>query len=355
MKLIKKLINKGRLFTEVVCIGILFSFCANSAQVNVIVPNPVVRVNPGNYVYNNIYWHDERGTRLNADTLRYHLLNVKDDADGTRAYAIASARAHARAFFRARTRPYTRARTSHLSFVRNHALACVRACIRELSRMLLAQIPATGRIRLVGPHNVAGNNNSNYTVAPKAEGNGRNCDDIFLACDALKNHLLEHGHLGYFPMISVQNENSQVKVNKLIPRGIFNIPFNVASRIANHHNLTTDTLHLSPNILAGTELPAMFAVDPERRGWPAHPNLESVANGLINHLLSTGSIEDVQIGAVDRNRFTLDVTYNFPNPIPDTTQTKDIGYNLNGDLTNTVKIVVQVQNGIISIVTMYPI
>lgn len=216
--------------------------------------------------------------------------------------------------------------------------------LRELARMLLAQIPAAGRVN----HNVAENNSVAYMIRERIT-------DVYKSCGELKKHLLEHGHLGYFPMFSVMKENPQVKVNKLIPRGIFNIPFNVASRIANHHNLTIDTLHLSPNILPNIELPVMFAVDPDWRRGSAHPNLESVTNGLINSLLSENNIVDVHVSDVINNRFTLDVTYNLANRIPGVTETQNIGYKTDGTVTNTVKIVVQVQNGIISIVTMYPV
>lgn len=244
--------------------------------------------------------------------------------------------------------------------------------LRELARMLLAQIPAAGGVN----YNVAENNDVAYVTLDRIA-------DVYKSCGELKKHLLEHGHLGYFPVFSVIKENSQAKVNKFVPRGIFNIPFNIASRITNNqltianrilsqrylssnqtrspiafpygYNITSDVIHLSPNILADTELPRMFKIDPESRGWPYYPNLNSVANGLINHLLSTNHVLNIVVGAVNRNRFTLDVKYNFPHPMPGVTQTKDIGYKMNGTVTNTVKIVVQVQNGKISIVTMYPI
>lgn len=248
-------------------------------------------------------------------------------------------------------------------------------CIRELSRMLLAQIPAADGTT-DGPHNIAENNGVAYVTLDRIA-------DVYKSCGELKNHLLEHGHLGYFPVFSVIKENSQAKVNKFVPRGIFNIPFNIASRITNNqlaianrilsqrylssnqthnpgafphgYNITRDVIHLSPNIMANSELPVMFAVDPERRGWPDHPNLESATNGLINSLLSGNNIVNVQIGRVEGTRFTLDVTYNFANRIPGVTETQNIGYKTDGTVTNTVRIVVQVQNGKISIVTMYPL
>lgn len=63
----------------------------------------------------------------------------------------------------------------------------------------------------------------------------------------------------------------------------------------------------------------------------------------------------MRVNPVDRNRFTLDVTYNFANRIPDVTETQNIGYKMDGTFTNTVKIVVQVYRGKLSIITMYPV
>lgn len=208
----------------------------------------------GNYVYDNFsHWHAGRDT-LDTVTLRHHLLDTNNTQGAS-------------------------------------------ACIRELSRMLLAQISAAGGVN----HNDGDNNAPGYTIAVKA---GRhNCDDIFQACDALKGHILKHGHLGYFPFM--KNDENLSRVETFIARGIFNIPFNVASRITNDqrrlardifsqrqltptqtrnpgvfphgYNITNDVIHLSPNILADTELPRMFDIDPERRGWPYYPNLNSVA------------------------------------------------------------------------------
>ena len=110
----------------------------------------------GNYLYNNIHWGDGGGHQLNAATLRYHLLD-KNNTQGAS------------------------------------------ACIRELSRLFLAQIPAAGGVGL-GPHNVGVNNGSDNTIAAKAVGR-HNCEDIFMACNTLKEHMLIHGHLGYFILL----------------------------------------------------------------------------------------------------------------------------------------------------------
>lgn len=338
MKLIYRLINKNILFTKIVCIGVLFSLYANSAQITVVGPAPakVIEVNLGNYVYNNIGWNDGGGHKLNTVTLQHHLSSIL--AGGTR-----------------------------------------QDCICELSRMLLAQIPAVVG-RGTGPHNVTGNNTPGYTVAAKAGRHpGRyNCDDIFLACDALKEHMLIHGHFGYFPMFS-HSDHLGVS-NCIISKGLFNIDLTIMNRINKSQRqiyndfvrffigdtgsfsaypnenyplnraINDNYLHLFPNIIRNVG----FKVDPAV-SRNEHPNLEDASNNLINQLLSTAHISNVVIGNVNNNRFTLDVTYSFPTHIPNTTQTNDIGYDLNGNTTNTVKIVIQVKDGIISIVTMYPV
>lgn len=113
MKLIYRLVNKNILFTKVICIGVLFSLYANSAQVNIRgpVPTGVIGVNLGNYVYNNIGWNDGGGRKLNTATLQHHLSSIRAAIPAGTSAAIATANQN---------------------------------CIRELSRMLLAQIPAAG-------------------------------------------------------------------------------------------------------------------------------------------------------------------------------------------------------------------
>lgn len=134
MKLIYRLINKNILFTKIVCIGVLFSLYANSAQITVVGPAPAGA--PVNYLYNNNNWNVGWGHKLNATTLQYHLSSIRAAIPAGTPAAIATASQN---------------------------------CILELSRMLLAQIPAVGG-RGAGPHNVAGNNTPGYTVAAKAGG-----------------------------------------------------------------------------------------------------------------------------------------------------------------------------------------
>ena len=98
----------------------------------------------------------------------------------------------------------------------------------------------------------------------------------------------------FYPFL--KNNKNLSRVETFIARGIFNIPFYIASRITNYqlriannvfsprhlaanqtrnlgafphgYNVTNDVIHLSPNILGDTELPCMFEIDPERRRWP---------------------------------------------------------------------------------------
>ncbi len=119
--------------------------------------------------------------------------------------------------------------------------------LRELARMLLAQIPIIpGGMN----HNILANNNAAY-IAPA------NINDVYKSCSELKTHLLAHGHLGYFPIFSVINENPLVKVNKLVPRGIFRVRPNIIQRVMNaqqnalhgvtHGGNNLEILNLLPN------------------------------------------------------------------------------------------------------------
>lgn len=100
--------------------------------------------------------------------------------------------------------------------------------------MLLAQVGPNP-----GPHNVAGNVNTNYSV--------NNMGQIRTTCPDLKMHILEHGHLGYFPIFSVINETPQVKVNKLVPRGIFCVNQAIMQRVMDTQRDALNWLNNYPN------------------------------------------------------------------------------------------------------------
>ena len=249
--------------------------------------------------------------------------------------------------------------------------------------MLLAQIPGTPGT--AGPHNVGGNSVANYIVRPKV-GGGYNFDDIHKNCKTLKRHLLIHGHLGFFPIFS--HEEHQGVSNRLTARGIFNISHSIVSRVFNNQlsmfkrisnflyrswynrsyfwlpirvpsshpmynsrypgwiQIDSSSFHLLPNLLSNLE----FDVDPEQVG----NNLERATDNLINNLLSGNDVQDIEI-RLNHGNIVLDVKYDFPNPIPNTTQTKDIGYNPQGNITNNVRIILKVTAGVVQIVSMYPI
>lgn len=243
--------------------------------------------------------------------------------------------------------------------------------LRELARMLLAQIPIVpGGVN----HNVPANNNAGY-IAPA------NINDVYRSCRELKTHLLEHGHLGYFPIFSVLNENPQVKVNKLVPRGIFCVRPNIIQRVMNAQR---DILRWLSHYLNGgndweffSRLPDYlnnlgFCIDPiiplpgglapnlvnalnviiPRQPIPAIGlNLENFTNRLINGLLTDNTIlaGNLTVNPVQpNNNFTIEVTYN-------NFGGNGIGIGRNGAPTNRVKIVIKVLHGVVSIVTMYPI
>lgn len=231
--------------------------------------------------------------------------------------------------------------------------------------MLLAQFYVSGPAPR--PHNVEENANGNYAV--------RQLTHICGACGDLKNHILEHGHLGYFPMFSVINENPYVKAHKLVPRGIFRVHSDISRRIMNAQRYALnwcntfsldgdgweffnrlpnylsnlgfciDPITPFPDGLAQNIVNALGTIVP--RQDPGTLDLTGWTNNLINWLFSTNRIQNVEIQNVENNRFSLDVTYN--------NDRNSIGLKRDGRSTNTVKIVVQVQNGIINIVTMYPI
>lgn len=337
---------KKLLITVVVCL-----FACQSAQVN---------ISGRTYVYNNEHiphpnngtpcrWHQQQngvGVILTAQELHDHLVNIKNGHG-----------------------------------INGAGVPIVQVDIlKELARMLLAQISpyqlpgAAGVVK----HNDVANNTPGYVLVAVAR------DDIYRNCDELKEHMLFHGHLGYYPCLSFTPGRSPCAVNQLSARGIFNIPFNVANRITNFqknminsflnnnpnyfalphtpaypngYNINADTFHLLPTI--ASEM--MFNIDP----WVSanlHPNLADVANGLINALLSNQVLNPanganaITIGGVNKegDRFNLTVTYNFQAAIPNVTQTKCVGFNRSGKTTNRVTFVIQVDRGKLSIVTMYP-
>jgi hypothetical protein len=256
--------------------------------------------------------------------------------------------------------------------------------------MLLAQIPQYNIAPLGAPpinvnHNVAGNNGPNYVVAniPVVAPVRLTSTDIHLACADLKDHMLTHGHLGYFPMLPPL-EGSAV-VNRISSRGVFNLPYDTVRQVTNsqrnlytgYHRFLTNNIdyfdhpqnptfpagfqvnnncfHLLPNVGGSTK----YRIDPTG-------NLRTIADSIINTLLSTNHIANLVIGQVDKNRFTMNITYNFPNIHPNPNPMQNIiqispagdcnlGVGLEGRVTNTIRIVVQVLDGVVSIVTMYPI
>ena len=240
--------------------------------------------------------------------------------------------------------------------------------LRELARMLLAQTPIIpGGVN----HNILVNNNAAY-IAPA------NINDVYKSCRELKTHLLTHGHLGYFPIFSVIEENPLVKANKLVPRGIFRVRPNIIQRVMNaqqnalhwvtHGGNGWEFLNRLPNYLRNLD----FCIDPiipfpaglapnianalnfiiPRQPAPAIVlNLENFTNRMINGLLTDNTIlpGNLIVNRVQaNNNFTIDVTYN-------NFGGNGIGIDQNGALTNRVRIVVKILHGVISIVTMYPV
>lgn len=244
-----------------------------------------------------------------------------------------------------------------------------RVAMLTISRLLLAQDPTRN-------DNIQANNNWNY-VTPEIAGG------LPSVLDALLNHWLEHGHLGYFPMMSTpRHENGFA--NLPLSRGIFNIVSSVMSRINDSQRKILEdynafisgkvsvfvpvsslcysipglpivppiglhNFHLLPNIMQNV---GYGHIDPDVGGALT---LREAASNLLIALFSTNNITNIFVNSANNSpRFSLDITYAFPAPIPNATQTQNVGYNLTANVTNNVRLVLQVSHGIISVVSMYP-
>lgn len=213
-----------------------------------------------------------------------------------------------------------------------------RKVLKEIGRMILAQ-------NLGGIYNVPANCRPSYVDLQKigAPVGVLNKSDIYVDLDDLKLHLLIHGHLGYYPNISfIPRRNDQnEKVNKMIPRGIFNINPVIANRVFNS-GIPLNYLSVNRNNIG-------YDIDP----IPAPNNLQSLANTLVNLLLSTENIQNTIVSPVNNGRFSLDFDYNgrgFPGILR-----YPIAINQGNHYSNRIKVVIQILNGFVEIVTMYPI
>ncbi len=171
--------------------------------------------------------------------------------------------------------------------------------------------------------------------------------------------------------------------NLLLSRGIFNITDDVMKRVNNSQR----TILADYNAFISREVSVFVPVSPLCYSIPGLPvispigahnfhllpnimqnigydqldpnvgvplTLQGAASNLLIALFTTNEITNIIISPVNNRRFRLDITYAFNNPIPNATQTKDVGYDLFAGITNRVRLVLQVDRGIISVITMYP-
>lgn len=261
--------------------------------------------------------------------------------------------------------------------LRNHLAGLpVVNVLGELARMLLAQIPPAIPPALGVNHNVVNNNNAGYA--------GPHAGDVHRACSELKTHLLEEGHLGYFPMFSTRDQNRPFnhlfKINKIVSRGIFRVRPNIMQRTVLAQRRILNWINAYPvngndwrffSYLPNYMRNLGFCVDPciplpgglpvnivnalniiiPRQPLPVPGgglNLETFTNQMIDGLL-TANPANLAVGQLQYNgNFPIDVTYhhNLGNPI---------GINASANPTNTIRIVVGVFNGVVRVVTMFPI
>lgn len=210
-----------------------------------------------------------------------------------------------------------------------------RKVLQEIGRILLAQDTR-------GIYNIPANCLPSYVnlQKPGAPVGILNKSDIYVDLEDLRLHLLIHGHLGYYPNISFipQRNDPNEKVNKMIPRGIFNINPTIANRVFN-----ANINYLSANRNSGYDIDPILAPN----------NLQTLANILINLFLSTENIQNINVSPVNNDRFSLELDYNgrgFPEILR-----YPIAINQDNQPSNRIKIVIQVRNGFVKIITMYPI
>lgn len=374
-------------------------FCAYSAQVLIRPQQAVIDgshtvsqyIPGGEFKYQATYpggystWRNERNRYLSAKDLRCHLMavlyncNAKTRADLTQAGTLSL-----EYFY---NRHQLIGRVTQLS-------KCL--CLQELVRMLLAEIPPyQGNNNMIVNHNNAHNRYygeqdglpyalQQNTLVPNNgvnSNNGINAHDMHKICrmpGGLLSHILDHGHLGYFPVYYGSDPNGAI--NKSTVRGIFNINQDVMRRVNQSQidsyaqfiqfifrnadgvlqrniltkdpgSLHVDDMHLLPN-----KFKVGYRIDP----WETenkHPNLQDTICELVVRLLTAeNEIENITIGdVVDAKKFTIDVTYNYQHGINGVTGRDGLGFDLKGNITNKVRIVVEVVKGQVNIVTMYPI
>ena len=157
----------------------------------------------------------------------------------------------------------------------------------------------------------------------------------------IKRGLLVQGHLGYFPGISFYpgERPEDELVNKMVPRGIFNIVPKIANRV-----FSVPLNYISP--LTNFE----YRIDSQNK-----PNdLESAADELVHLILSTSDINDLKVKQVGQDLIHLEFRY-VGSPDVRNIRTNPIGLTAEYQASNEIRVVIRVLNGFIEIIKMCPI
>ena len=243
--------------------------------------------------------------------------------------------------------------------------------LKEIGRILIAQGGVEAQ-----EGNVAQNNGPNYMD---------NINDAKRTLFAnqtnnLHQHLLINGHLGYFPFIKGLGDvdvfddgkgpyRKFVKADLLNPRGMFYINPLIMTRVRN-----SQLIHMAINYLNhGLSLsnvdpvlaPSLYGIDPI--GEIHQGSLAMYTRNLILNIFSLNNINNInvafqwqllgQVQPADLNQqriIHIDFTVNNPAQILGFNN-NTIGEHFNQQPTNRIKLIVKIDNGILTIVTMYPI
>lgn len=217
-------------------------------------------------------------------------------------------------------------------------------CLKELTRLILAQDNPR--------HNNPYNDNVNYI-------NQQNINDLVNTntIHDVRRHMFDHGHMGWYPFSWPYDPNDldiHVHENpRLNPRGIFNIADNVLADVQNNIN---------PRWMRQGNILIRFP-----QGYNISPLLYNTADNIIKDLFSQNIRNIYQINQIQNlrqnnqirnlrqnNRFEIDVIYSGPQ-IHGLTPLDPIGFKRNNQETDQVRIIVKVEDGLIILVSIFPL
>ena len=231
-------------------------------------------------------------------------------------------------------------------------------CLKELGRLMLAQSQETEE-----NYNVAENNNADYIIKNFYMNNyfsPRPVDDISSALVDVKNHLLEQGHLGYYPLFYNGKNKSDpaYRISTANKRSMFNIDGTIGKRIFQKHVIgllsalidNPAEVHLNLNNITAPH--NYSTIDPVGN----YINLETATDNILKAIFSTTLNIQPQIN--DHNPNTFNIKVNIHREIAGSIRGIKIhgalGKTINNQDTNEVLIGVSVRDGKIRISTIFP-